>query len=274
MTSSCVAVRYRGAMRKFAVLLLLALACNHHSTDSELARLEKLHAELEKQSAPKQLLDMNRQALALARDAKTPQEKLYRLRGAFLNVETLAFVQAHKDEPFEKLWKSRKALRATQAAENTALLQRALIEMSSNQAEKLFHASLPYGKAAGPESGLFYLANAEANAKFAQFVRSLPFETPQPSPTEFELRAALAELESEAIRKMQVKPSAGVKEARELIDRGSLAGATLALLETRRDLGHATDPAQMTLWSRATKQAETKADADAVKVTLLRWPYT
>jgi hypothetical protein len=261
-------------MRRFAALLVLTLACNQHSTERELARLEKLQSALEKQSPPKQLVDVNRRSLAYARSAKTPEEKLYRLRGPFVNIETLAFLQAHKNESFEKVWKSRNAPRAIQAAENTALLQRALVEASSNQAEKLFHASLPYGKAAGAESGLFYLANAEANAKFAQFVRSLPMETPQPSPTEFELRGALAELEAEALQKFENKPSAGVKEARELLDRGSLAGATLALLETHRDLGHSTDPSQMKLWSRVANREQTRADADAVKVTLLRWPYT
>jgi hypothetical protein len=256
------------------MLMLLAMACSQRSTDRELVRLEQLQAKLEKKTPPRQLVEVNRRALALARDAKSPQEKLYRLRAAFLNVETLAFVQAHEGEAFEKLWKSRKPLRATQAAENTALLQRGLIEASTNQAEKLFRASLPYGKAAGAESGLYYLANAEANAKFALFVRSLPLEKPQASPTEFELRAALAELEAEALRKFEIKPSAGVKEARELLDRGSLAGATLALLETHRDLGHPTDPTRMTLWPRASTQADVAADADAVKVTLLRWPYT
>ena len=260
-------------MRKFAWLLWLAVACSRPSVDGELARLEALQAKLARQDAPKQLVDVNRKALDAVREAKTPRERLYRLRGAFVNVETLAFVQEHKDEPFEALWKSRTAPRATQAAENTALLQRALIETSSNQAEKLFRASLPYGKAAGAESGLYYLANAEANAKFALFVRSLPLEKPQASPTESELRAVLADVEAETLRKFEIRPSAGAKEARELIDRGSLAGATLALLETHRDLGNRIDPTEMQLWTRGAQPVAAK-DPRAVQVTLLRWPYT
>jgi hypothetical protein len=261
-------------MRRFAVLLLFVLACNRRTVDSELARLESLQADLAKRGAARQLLDVSKQSLAAVREAKTPQERLYRLRGAFVSVEMLAFIEEHEGEPFEDLWQSRKAPRASQAPENTALLQRALIETSSNQAEKLFHASLPYGKAAGAQSGLYYLATAEANAKFALLVRSLPLETPQPSPTESELRAVLAELESETLRKFEIRPSSGVKEARELIDRGSLAGATLVLLETHRDLGHPTDPVRMTLWTRGAQNASAVKRPNAVKVTLLRWPYT
>lgn len=284
VSSFFITVLREGRASKILAAALILTACSRPSVDGELARLEQLQAKLEQRGVPKETQEtiaVNRDSLKAAREAKSPALRLYRLRGAYVNVETLAFLLDHQNEPFEKLWKSRNAPRAIQAAETTSLLPRALVETSSNRAEKLFDASLPYGKASSPLSGLYYLANAESNARFANFVRSLPADTPQPSPTESELRAVLSELEAETLQKFAqsptgreaIAPSSKVKEARELIDRGSLAGATLVLLEAHRDLGHPTKPEEMKLWRGGAALAET-THPGAVKVTLLRWPYT
>jgi hypothetical protein len=179
------------------------------------------------------------------------------------------------------------------------LLQTALAEVARNRADKLYRASLPYGKASSPSDGLYYLAQAEASRKFAD---SIALRGRREAPPDREqLRAALQSLEREAYERYERDPSrrslvlsARLKESRELLERGSLAGATLVLLEARRDASptargksettgkttlHAAfhgQPAALSLLDAMTSRTlpVAKTASGPVTVTLIRWPYT
>ena len=226
----------------------------------------------------------------------------YRSRETFLKRETDAFLAQHPVEDFaalEKIWKDLGENYPTPAVEPGPLLQTALVEIARNRAEKLYRASLPYGKASAPKDGVYYLAQAEASRKFAD---SITIEGRREAPpARDQLRAALQSLEREAYEQFardssrrSLVFSAKLKEARELIERGSLAGATLVLLETRRDAsptarGKIEVTGKSTLHSAFRDQPAALALLDAmmsgtlavantaaapVTVTLIRWPYT
>jgi uncharacterized membrane protein len=226
----------------------------------------------------------------------------YRSREAFLKRETEAFLAAHPVEDFaalEDVWKDLAGHYPAPPAKAGPLLPTALVEIARNRAEKLYRASLPYGKASSPKDGVYYLAQAEASRKFAESIEiSGRREAP---PDREQLRAALQSLEREAYEQFEHDSSrkslvfsARLKEARELLERGSLAGATLTLLETRRDAsptargkievtGHTTlhtlfrdQPAALSLLDAMTSRAlpVAKAASGTVTVTLIRWPYT
>ncbi|HEX6099889.1 MAG TPA: hypothetical protein VF432_26485 [Thermoanaerobaculia bacterium] len=227
---------------------------------------------------------------------------VYRSREAFLKQETEAFLAKNPVEDFaalEQAWKDAGESYPQPAVKAGPLLQTAMAEVARNRADKLYRASLPYGKASSPNDGLYYLAQAEASRKFAD---SIVLKGRREAPPDREqLRAALQSLEREAYERYERDPSrrslvlsARLKEARELLERGSLAGATLVLLEARRDASptargkiettgkttlHAAfrgEPAALSLLDAMTSRTlpVAKTASGPVTVTLIRWPYT
>jgi hypothetical protein len=313
--------------RTFAIAAMLSvLACRPATVDPVPAELDRLSASLAKIEAggvPDMLKDSiqaNRQAIERARKATSPELRLYRLRDAYVGVETVAFVAGHKDastslDRFIALWKAQPA-RAITTPEHTPLLHASLLQSSANRAEKLYRASLPYGKADGALSGLYYLGEAHANERFAQLIASLEVRKEEAAPQAATLRNAIAASEAEMLKTFGNDPAAPamigtsvrLKEARELVDRGSLAGATLMLLESRVMYGRATAPkvagvvatpanlpkdSMAELWRTSDNpvakrdalpfyaslpafaaQSAAAIPARQVHVTLVRWPYT
>lgn len=227
---------------------------------------------------------------------------VYRTREAFLKRETESYLAKHKIEDvgdLEEAWKDAAEHYPQPKVKAGPLLRTALVEVARNRAEKLYRASLPYGKASGPADGAYYLAQAEASRAFAD---SVEIRGRRESPPDREqIRAALQSMEREAYEKYESSPSrrslifsARLKEARELLERGSLAGATLVLLEARRDIGvrprgasqskgrttlHAifgNEPGALELLDAMTsrKLPVVNAARALVTVTLIRWPYT
>lgn len=285
------------------VALLIVSACRAASADpvpQELDRLSALLTKIEADGVPDMLKETfapNRAAIERARKATSPQLRLYRLRDAYVGVETVAFVAAQKDaagnlEKFIALWNAR-PVSTTATPAGAPLLQAALVQTATNRAEKLYRASLPYGKADSPLSGLYYLGEANANAAFARLVASMETNDADEVPKEKALRNALAAMETDMLRVFEKDPAApamiGVsvrlKEARELLDRGSLAGATLLLREAKLAYDRATNPqakVEDDPLAELGRVAETSASgeilpaaaAPRVRVTLIRWPYT
>jgi hypothetical protein len=288
----------------------------------ELDRLSALLAKIETDGAPaalKETFAPNRAAIDRVRKTTSPHLRLYRLRDAYVGVATAAFVAAQKDaaangDQFLALW-SAQPVRTIATPAGMPLLHASLVQSSSNRAEKLYRASLPYGKADGPFSGVYYLGEAHANAAFAQLVASLDAREDEQPPRANVLRNALEAMETEMLGAFGKDPAApamiGVsvrlKEAGELLDRGSLAGATLMILEARLMYGRATAPevkgavappadlpkdSMAELWRasdnpiaardvlpyygslRKQVAAAPAMAAKRVKVTLIRWPYT
>ena len=281
------------------VALLIVSACRAASADpvpQELDRLSALLTKIEADGVPDMLKETfapNRAAIERARKTTSPQLRLYRLREAYVGVETVAFVAAQKDaagnlDKFIALWNARPVSATTTPA--APLLQAALVQTATNRAEKLYRASLPYGKADGPLSGLYYLGEAHANAAFARLVASMDAHDAEEMPKEKTLRNALAAMETDMLRVFEKDPAApamiGVsvrlKEARELLDRGSLAGATLLLREAKLAYDRATtktaievDPvAELGRVGETSAAILPAAAAKQVRVTLIRWPYT
>jgi hypothetical protein len=288
----------------------------------ELDRLSALLTKIEADHPPAGLKDTfapNRAAIERVRKTTSPELRLYRLREAYVGVATAAFVTAQKDaaangQKFLALWNAQ-PVRAVPTPPGMPLLHASLVQSSSNRAEKLYRASLPYGKADGPFSGAYYLGEAHANAAFAQLVASLGARADEQPPSANALRSALAAMETERLGTFGKDPAAPamisvsvrLKEAQELLDRGSLAGATLLMLEARLMYGRATAPEvqgvvappadlpkdSMAELRRASDNPIAARDvlpyyvslrkqiaaapavaARRVKVTLIRWPYT
>jgi hypothetical protein len=316
-------------MKRMASMLVAAVlisTCRAKPVDpvpAELTRLTALLAKTEAGGVPDMLKESfapNREALTRVSKATSPELRLYRLRDAYVGVETVVFVAQHKAEStdldkFLALWKSQ-PIPMMSTPDGMPLLHASIAESSANRAEKLYRASLPYGKADGPLSGLYYLGEAHANAQFAQLIASLDVREDEAPPSAIALRNAIDATEGAMLRSFGNDPGApsmiGVsvrlKEARELVDRGSLAGATLMLLESRVMYGRATAPkvagniaipanlpndSMSELW-RTSDNPLARRDvlpfyaslgtfasakpaaipARSVKVTLVRWPYT
>lgn len=245
------------------------------------------------------LVQAYRERLADAVKAETPLVRLYRLRSPYLGAGILTYIAAHDSaagslDSLEKLWTSERPHFQKLSAGGSSPLQRALTETAVNRAEKLFNASLAYAKVDAPSSGLYYIAEAEANRKFAEFVASLTVPAGGDlRPEVARIRASADALENDTlaffgknrVNRDAIPVSAKLKEARELLDRGSLHGAQLALGETRLELarrtgdpktpGPATD-AQLAQWLTASSApvARGRGGKAPVKVSLVRWPYT
>ena len=220
----------------------------------EIDRLEATLRAIDSPSLPKDakpIVEGNRVLLARARAATSPLVRVHRLRDAYVGIETLQYVIDHKAAEADLARvqtlanASRAAIEKPLAPMSGPALQLALRQIVANRAQKLFRASVPFGKAASPANGLFYLGEAEGNRKFRDFVESLPFSgasEPRPNVAAVNLAltrldtAALAAFENDPAGRSAVSLSARLKEARELADRGMLEGAALTIGEAQLDL--------------------------------------
>ncbi len=253
-------------MRIALASLLVAMAVlAATSLDAPLTReLDRLDATLRGIDTPslskdaKPIVEGNRTLLARARAAASPLVRVYRMRDAYVGIETLRYVIEHKSAEADLARvqalanASRGAIEKPLAPMSGPALQIALRQIVANRAEKLFRASVPYGKAAAPANGLFYLGEAEGNRKFRDFIASLSFGgAAEPRPNAAAVKAALTKLDTAALAAFEENPagrstvqlSARLKEARELADRGMLEGAALTLLEAQLDISRREAPA-------------------------------
>jgi hypothetical protein len=283
-----------------ALLALVAFGCGK-SVDTrvaeELTRVDASLKAAESAKLPAEMQEMPklyRGDLEKARAAQSPELRLYRLRDAAIGADLLTFFIGHQDAaakdlaPLTKLWNERRAEFDRPALTvRGPLLQRALAESSRNRADKLFRASLPYAKVSSPFAGVYYLAEAEGNRRFAEFVVSLPGKQREPSPRVARVEAALQSLEAETLVAFGSDPtapkmipvSAKLKEAREQLAHGFVDGAALSLLEARMRFSRgADDKLPSSLVALASEQpplvAAKKMPPATVTVTLVRWPYT
>jgi hypothetical protein len=235
-----------------------------------------------------------REALQRARTAPSRELRLYRLRDAVVGAELLEVFVRHRDAagkdiaPLVKLWNERRpAFDKKTEPVRGPLLHRALSEAAENRAQKLFHASLPYGKVSSPFAGVYYLAEAEGNRRFAELVASLPASDDDVAlPRADRVEASLIALEQQTLNTFASEPTAGkmipvsakLKESRELLDRKYVSGAALSLLEARsRFEKSADDKVPASLHALAAERAPAPAKKvlpASVTVTLVRWPYT
>jgi hypothetical protein len=204
----------------------------------------------------KGLVDVHRQSIERVRKAPSPEYALYRLRDAFIGVETIAFVAreikaAESVESVEKLWKaSRARFEAAAPRSRGTLLERALIENAQTRAERLFRASLPYAKASAPWSGIYYLGEAEANLRFRDYVLKTAAASSEKGPTLDRLVAVLDATERDTLaffagdvtNQGVIAVSVRLKEANEMLDAKRLDGATLLLVEARLALSRRGGP--------------------------------
>lgn len=268
--------------------------------DAEIARIEAALETLKSAELPEQLreaLSANSARVARARAAKSPGLRLYRLRDAFVDVETLTFMTEQKAagrslDAIAALWKDQRAyVEAPAAVAKRSLLENALVEAGSNRAQKLFGASLAYARVTDPTAGLYYVSEARANRRFADFVASLPaaVERDEVAPGTESLRKAWTDLEGEALAVFEkdpagrsaITPSARLKETRELIDRGWNAGAALVMLETRLELAKRGSSATYgrpsasrsdslrALWAAAAAEEADRANAALIETQVL-----
>ena len=171
--------------------------------EAELQELDRLAAKLEGVELPEMLrgvLPAQREALATLRTLSSPTLRLYRLRAPLTSLVALELVAEHRalgDDiaGFEQLWKrtrERNGSRPPVVVAGPALL-RALAGGARNRSEKYFAAALPYGRASGVVSGLYYLGEAEGElryealvgklaASFPSSVRGAPSRLPQRRP--------------------------------------------------------------------------------------------
>jgi hypothetical protein len=183
------------------------------------------------------------------RRANGADYRLYRMRDAFVSVETLAFVAANRSateslDRFDALWsKQQPRFRATPPTPRGSVLERAPVESASTRASRLFAASRPYAKASSPSSGVYYLGEAEANLRFAQFVtkNSTASARGEKSSTRARMASSLATLEQSMLEFFKgdvtspnaIPVSVRIKEARELLAAGRVDGAALLAIEAR-----------------------------------------
>ena len=221
----------------------------------EIDRLEALAAQLEKGEVPKMvegLLGQSKEILARAEKANSPLLKAYRLRYAMVGIEGIRFAVEHKSsaetfEAMQKLWGEHRAHFARKdLTRSGSAAQDAMVQLATNHAEKLFHASLPYGKADGPMSGVYYLGEAEAFLAYAKFIASLQFAKDSVAPPPpAALESAIQSLDADSLKLFEKDPlgrtalgsSSLLKETRELLARGWVQGAALTLLEAQLDIG-------------------------------------
>jgi len=239
-----------------AILLAMAVACAaEDSLDARLAseidRLQKTLDAIDVSALPKDLAEAPKsyaEALTRVRNTKNAQYRLFRLRDTFTGIELLDFFAKHyksgeSAEAVAALSKARRAaFDAKVALPANPALYRALGEGAANRAKVLFVAGVSYAKITTPWAGLYYLAEAEGNLRFRNFIASLPAEgNAEPKPKRERLLEVANKLEAEAIAAFEHDPvspgvipaSVKLKEARELIAANRLDGAALALIEMR-----------------------------------------
>lgn len=287
-------------MKRVRLLLaLFMLACQSREEQlqtritDETSRLEKQLASIDRKKLPEDVAGLAtgyRDSFARIRDTKSPALGLYRLRDTFIGIETLAFFAANRaaGDDMNRLnaliAQRRPAYDPKGDPSAGPLLHRALIEQAANRARVLYRASAPYGKISDPMwGGLFYLGQAEGNLRFRDFVASLPDHGDEARPDHQRMLAVASRLEQETLSvfrkdaRAAIRPSAKLKEARELLAAGLDDGAALALVETRSALNQQGDiPAMLQSFiGEAAPPMKVVANAPAtVTVTLVRWPYT
>ena len=296
-------------MRQRALVVLALAVCtlsmsagSEDRVTAEIARVDQFLTALDPATVSAMVRDLvpaYRARIETARKTDTPHLRLYRLRSPFLGSAMLAYLDEYKAAAenlatFEAHWNSQRARFANLKPRGATPLQKALAEASINRAEKVFNAALAYAKVDTPSSGLYYVAEARAHLDFANFVASLDGAQPLRLNVDAKsLRATADALETETLALFEKDPasraaisvSARLKEARELLDRGSNYGAALGLAETRLELkrqsgapdtpGPANDQQLAEFISASsTPSALPARKAAQVRVTLIRWPYT
>jgi len=269
-------------MRKILLALLLCAATFAEAqVAKELDRLDTVLTKLDAAALPedvKGVIPQTHQTIERARKAKGSEYALYRLRDAFIGVETLAFMARQSKsnqsvEAFEKLWnKSRARFEAKPPRARGTLLQRALIENAQTRAGRLYRASLPYAKASAPWSGVYYLGEAEGNLRFAEYVQSIAGDSKEKSPSFDRLAAALDTLERDTVsffagnvtNQGMIAVSVRLKEANEMLDAKRLDGAALLLVEARLAFSRRGGP-------RATLPADVPEASGSVRAVLESW---
>jgi hypothetical protein len=229
----------------------LALAAVATHEDRIATEIERLDAQLDaaekaatSDDAKGQVASL-RELLARARRAKDPAYALYRLRDAFVGIETLTFVNgnaaASQSLPaFQKLWAAHSS-KPKEPAPTGTLVQLALIESAATRAERLYDASLPYAKADSPASGVYYLGESQSNRKFGAFVRKIAATSSEQAPSREQVAAAVDAVEREMLsifgaditNQKLIAVSVRIKEARELLAANRVRGAMLLALESR-----------------------------------------
>src|SRR5690349_17040932 len=120
----------------------------------EIERLDAVLRGINTAAVPPAMIEGNRTLLNRARAATSPLLKLYRLRDAYVGIETLQYAIEHK--PAEGDLRrvqaladaSKAAIDEPLAPMNGPAIQLALRRIVANRAQKLLGASVPYGKAA------------------------------------------------------------------------------------------------------------------------------
>jgi hypothetical protein len=244
----------------FLLAVLLAIS-NPAALDDRLAKeVERLDAALHAVK-PEQLPPSLRETyqgpagmIVSARDAKSPLVRLARLRYAIPMTEQTLFTIANADSSTDQvklraLWTQRRGdFALPYKSAGGALIRQAISESAYNRGQKLYRASLPYGKVSGTPSGLFYLGEAEGNVRLRRFVEGLDLGGDEHPPSAAALRAALESLRAESLKiagedpvsRATIAASSAMKEAEEELDLNLLAGATMSLLEARLFLSRRT----------------------------------
>lgn len=237
------------------------LSVSNAALQTEVARLDASlvrarAAKLPQEFAP--AVDAGAKALDKARRATTDEARLYRLRDAAIEVDSLDFLARYQSQvrtvaDVQSIAASRAAIPA--AATGSTLLERALAQQTRNKAARVGAAAVPFAKVSAPTDGLYYLAEARANERFQQVLQQ-PQSVDQAAervPSHDALIAALDSLDDLTLKNFGDAPTEGrmipvsarLKEARELLDQHLDEAATLALCEARLILSRQTaTPAQ------------------------------
>ena len=218
--------------------------------DREIARLEATAGGIDPGSLPESAatdLAADPEALAAVRTTRSLELRLYQLAEPFVGIETLDFLARNRDaggsiDALERLWTAHRPDFAALPAAADGSLPSALLETAVTRADRLFHASLQYGRISSPPDGLYYLAQAEGNRRFAELLAAAaPARPGPPAPEPAALRAAADRLETEALHAMEggagfrdlIPVNVRLDEAREMVEAGRPAGAALQLLEAK-----------------------------------------
>lgn len=228
----------------------------------------------------KELVAAQQQSLDLVRKASAPDYRLYRLRDPFVGIETLSYLATHKEaaqslEKFRELWLAERSRFEAKVPEpQGTLLQRALVESAATRADRLFRASLPYAKVSAVWSGVYYLGEAEGNARFRDFVlkTGAAERSSEAGPARDRIASALDALERDTLKyfagdvtnQKLIAVSVRLKEANELLDAKRIDGAMLLLLEARLALSRRGGPP-------GSYPAEARAGEGSVPALLTAW---
>lgn len=237
------------------------LSVSEASLQAEVARLDASLVRARAAKLPQDLapvIEAGAKALDKARQAATTEARLYRLRDASVEIDSLSFLAEHQSQV-----RSVADVQAIADAQpknpavttGRTLLERALAQQTRNKAARVGAAAVPFAKVSAPADGLYYLAEARANERF-QHVLQQPQsvdQAPERVPSHDALVAALESLDDLTLKNFGDAPTEGrmipvsarLKEARELLDQHLDEAAALTLCEARLILSRQTaTPAQ------------------------------